>query len=86
MHVTEATPAPRLRAGDSILTVIGESLVDIVSDPCGAAGIRTLPGGSPLNVAVGAARLDLQTNLVTHYAVDPTDSCSKSICRRTASG
>ena len=28
--------------------------------PLRAAGIRTLPGGSPLNVAVGAARLDLQ--------------------------
>lgn len=71
MHVTDATPAPGPAAGESILTVIGESLVDIVSDPRGAAGIRTHPGGSPLNVAVGAARLDLQTNLVTHYGVDP---------------
>ena len=71
MHVTEATPAPRPAVGDSILTVIGESLVDIISDPRGSVGIQAHPGGSPFNVAVGAARLDLRTNLVTHYGVDP---------------
>ncbi len=32
---------------------------------------ETHPGGSPLNVAVGCARLDLRTNLVTHFADDP---------------
>ena len=71
MHVTDATPETRPTAGDGFLTVIGESLVDIISDPRGPAGIQAHPGGSPLNVAVGAARLDLQTNLVTHYGVDP---------------
>jgi fructokinase len=71
MHATDASLARRPAAGDSILTVIGESLVDIISDPRGPAGIQAHPGGSPLNVAVGAARLDLKTNLVTHYGVDP---------------
>jgi fructokinase len=71
MHATDASLARRPAAGDSILTVIGESLVDIISDPRGPAGIQAHPGGSPLNVAVGAARLDLRTNLVTHYGVDP---------------
>jgi fructokinase len=71
MHVTDSTPANRPAAGDTILTVIGESLVDIISDPRGPAGIQAHPGGSPLNVAVGAARLDLPTSLVTHYGADP---------------
>jgi fructokinase len=64
-----------------MITVIGESLVDIISDPhreAPAQGSSTQgtstqahPGGSPLNVAVGAARLGLATTLVTHYAADP---------------
>jgi fructokinase len=70
MHITDATPAPSFPAGDGILTVIGESLVDIIRDPRGPAGSQAHPGGSPLNVAVGAARLDLRTVLVTHYGQD----------------
>jgi fructokinase len=58
------------------LTVIGESLVDIIHDPFrnvagSAAQPAAHPGGSPLNVAVGCSRLELQTTLVTHYAEDP---------------
>jgi fructokinase len=53
-----------------MITVIGESLVDIISDPRRPQDVRAHPGGSPLNVAVGAARLGLATNLVTHYAAD----------------
>ena len=49
------------------LTVIGESLVDIISNPY-EAGTKAL--GSPLNVAIGCARLGMTTNLVTHYAED----------------
>jgi fructokinase len=59
-----------------MITVIGESLVDIISDPhreAPAEGSPTHahPGGSPLNVAVGTARLGMATTLVTHYADDP---------------
>ena len=63
------TPAPATR--NTILTVVGESLVDIISDPDRSEATQAHAGGSPLNVAVGAARLDLQTTLVTHYADDP---------------
>ncbi len=71
MHATAAGQSPpRPAIGNTILTVIGESLVDIISDPRGPAATQAHPGGSPLNVAVGAARLGLQTSLVTHYAED----------------
>ena len=60
-------PAP----GAPLVTVIGESLVDIIDDPHrGSAGRQAHPGGSPLNVAVGTARLGLPTTLVTHYDDD----------------
>ncbi|MDQ0213219.1 carbohydrate kinase family protein [Arthrobacter bambusae] len=58
-------------APEPTVTVIGESLVDIIRDPHGQTESQAHPGGSPLNVAVGAARLDLRTNLVTHYSEDP---------------
>jgi fructokinase len=49
--------------------VIGESLVDVVAD---AAGVTTeRPGGSPFNVAVGLARLDIATELFTAIGDDP---------------
>lgn len=53
-----------------MITVIGESLVDIISDPRRPREVQAHPGGGPLNVAVGVARLGLATNLVTHYADD----------------
>jgi hypothetical protein len=57
-------------ANESRVVVVGESLVDIISDPRRPEEIQVHPGGSPLNVAVGAARLGLLTSLVTHYADD----------------
>lgn len=53
-----------------MITVIGESLVDIITDPRQPQEVQAHAGGSPLNVAVGAARLGLAANLVTHYADD----------------
>ena len=48
--------------------VIGESLVDVV---VGADGTRSEHvGGSPLNVAVGLARLDHRVTLATHFGRD----------------
>jgi len=56
----------------ALVTVIGESLVDIIDDPdSGNTAPEKHPGGSPLNVAVGCARLGLRTKLVTHFADDP---------------
>jgi fructokinase len=49
--------------------VLGEALVDIVISA--AAPPRTRPGGSPLNVAVGLARLGHDVLLVTRIGDDP---------------
>ncbi len=49
--------------------VVGESLVDIVH-PLDAEP-TVAPGGSPMNVAVGLARLDVPTTLVTELGDDP---------------
>ncbi|MCU1572318.1 MAG: PfkB domain protein [Micrococcaceae bacterium] len=71
MPAIEPTPKSRLGAPNTVLTIVGESLVDIISDPHRPSAVQVHPGGSPLNVAVGAARLGLQTTLVTHFAADP---------------
>jgi fructokinase len=64
---------PEPSDSQTLVTIIGESLVDIIEDPSqgNTATPKTHPGGSPLNVAVGCARLGLQTKLVTHFAEDP---------------
>lgn len=49
--------------------VIGESLVDVVTDATGVVTER--PGGSPFNVAIGLARLDIRTRLFTAVGDDP---------------
>lgn len=52
-----------------MLTVIGEALVDLV-DSGDHASYTAHPGGGPLNVAVGAARLGLPTALLARIATD----------------
>jgi fructokinase len=54
-------------AAPARLMVIGESLVDVVETP---DGLLRLPGGSPLNVAVGLARLEVPTLLATELGAD----------------
>jgi len=49
--------------------VAGESLVDVVIAPDGTE-IDTRPGGAPLNIAVGLARLDVPTWLLTTFGDD----------------
>jgi len=49
-------------------TVVGEALVDIVVPPTGEPA--RAPGGSPLNVAVGLARLGVGTLLMTQLGDD----------------
>ncbi len=51
---------------DSVL-VIGEALVDVVERD---GGTTAYPGGSPMNVAYGLARLGLPTRLVTEFGED----------------
>jgi len=50
------------------LVVVGESLVDIVHDQDG--GSTSAVGGSPMNVAVGLARLDVPVLLITQIGDD----------------
>ncbi|MDP9444577.1 MAG: carbohydrate kinase [Actinomycetota bacterium] len=49
--------------------VAGEALVDVVVEPDGSV-VDRVPGGSPLNVAVGLSRLEVPTKLLTWYAED----------------
>jgi fructokinase len=51
----------------SSVLVIGESLMDVVHDNMGE---RRLPGGSPMNVAYGLARLGVDTRLLTRVGMD----------------
>ncbi len=51
----------------SMLTVIGEGLVDVVKR---SSGVQAHVGGSPLNVAVGLARLDHPVQFIGRYGRD----------------
>lgn len=51
------------------MLVIGESLVDVVHDDTRQATVEH-PGGSPMNVAVGTARLGIPTTLITAFGED----------------
>lgn len=50
-----------------MLTVIGEGLIDVVRR---TTGTESHPGGSPLNVAVGLARLDHPVQFIGRYGDD----------------
>ncbi|MEZ2390914.1 carbohydrate kinase [bacterium RCC_150] len=50
-----------------MLTVIGEALVDVVQRP---SGVAAHVGGSPLNVAVGLARLDHAVQFIGRFGKD----------------
>lgn len=50
------------------LIVMGEALVDVVAS---ANGSVDYPGGSPMNVAIGLARLNHPVQLVTRIGSDP---------------
>jgi fructokinase len=53
-----------------MITVIGEALIDLVPMP-DSGTLHPLPGGSPLNVAIGAARLGCPTSLMARLSSDP---------------
>lgn len=59
---------PARRGAPSSTLVIGEALVDVVRRPDGSSTRHV--GGSPLNVAVGLARLDHRVALATHFGRD----------------
>jgi fructokinase len=51
-----------------MIVVAGEALIDVVVDPDGDTS--ETPGGSPLNVAVGLARLDVAATLISQVGHD----------------
>lgn len=56
----------------SYVVVIGEALIDMIEGRCDGEPIyRPMPGGSPLNVAVGLARLGVPVEFVGSFADDP---------------
>jgi fructokinase len=55
--------------GPIVLTVVGEALVDLV-DTGDHVTFTAYPGGSPLNVAVGLARLGHRTAMLARLAED----------------
>jgi sugar/nucleoside kinase (ribokinase family) len=54
-----------------MITVIGEALSDLVP-ASESSTLRVLPGGSPLNVAVGVARLGHPTALMARIPAATT--------------
>ncbi len=55
---------------DPLFAVIGEALIDLV-DPGDDSPCLAHPGGSPLNVAIGLARLDQPTAFLGRFSPDP---------------
>lgn len=53
-----------------MITVIGEALIEL-APTSDAATLRALPGGSALNIAVGAARLGHSAALIARMSRDP---------------
>ena len=51
-----------------MFTVVGEALLDMVQQPPGGDTYRALPGGGPLNIAVGLRRLGHPTALKARFA------------------
>jgi fructokinase len=63
------TGPPDPAAGAGVVAVAGEALVDFV--PAGHPGLfQAAPGGSPANVAVGLARLEVPVRLLARIADD----------------
>jgi fructokinase len=56
-------------ADENVIAVVGETLVDLVQ--AGPGGLfEALPGGSPANVAVGLARLEIPARMVARIGDD----------------
>lgn len=53
-----------------MLVVCGEAVLDLISDGS-ASGYQARPGGSPVNVAVGTARLGIPTSLLARLGTGP---------------
>jgi fructokinase len=71
LRVRRAPPArPAACYECHVIAVIGEALIDLVSDPGDRDTLRARPGGSPYNTALGLARLGVPTALVARISTD----------------
>lgn len=66
MEAAPGGPSPAGAVSHRVL-VLGEALTDIVQRP---SGVTEHPGGSPMNVAYGLARLGVPTTLLTSLGPD----------------
>ena len=67
-RVRAATTRPAPDWNGTVITVVGEALVDLIEDAPGDPVAH--PGGSPANVAVALARLGRSVNLLTQLGDD----------------
>jgi len=70
-----------IEAMDHTILVIGESLIDIVRGT--REETRFLPGGSPLNVAVGLGRLGRHPRLATWFGTDELGELITAHCEES---
>jgi fructokinase len=67
--VAEPEPASHGPYREGVVAVAGEALIDLV--PAGGRGLfEAVPGGSPANVAVGLARLEVPVRMLARIADD----------------
>lgn len=80
-------PVQEMNANDLDLLTMGRSSIDLYANDIGApfediTSFAALVGGSPLNIAVGAARLGLRTGLLTAVGRDKVGDFILAFLRR----
>lgn len=73
------------RAGPPAFAVVGETVIDLF-DPGDGSACLARPGGSPLNVAIGLARLGNRTEFVGRLSRDPLGTVLRHHLERSAVG
>jgi fructokinase len=79
------TVTPVRAEGPPRFVVVGEALIDL-SPPAEDGSCIARPGGSPMNVAVGLARLGQQTEFAGRVSADPLGSVLRRHLERSAVG
>ncbi len=71
--------------GSPAFVVVGEALIDL-SPPAGDGSCVARPGGSPMNVAIGLARLGQPTEFAGRLSADPFGTVLRRHLERSAVG
>jgi fructokinase len=80
-----STVTPVRADGTPAFVVIGEALIDL-SPPAEDGSCVARPGGSPMNVAIGLARLGQPTEFAGRLSADPLGSVLRQHLERSAVG